>query len=181
MKKKLVSLLLAAVCFLAGSLLASKLVLGRDVVRLHVVAASDSRGDQAKKLLVRDAVLRQLDTVSRDSLEGALPALQDTAQAALRAAGSGEDVRVSLGRERFETRQGEDCALPAGIYETLRVTIGAGQGHNWWGVVFPKACGEIAEPVWSGEQKPVRFFLLEKLGQAETWLDEKLSSLLDRE
>ena len=181
MKKKLVSLLLAAVCFLAGSLLASKLVLERDVVRLHVVAASDSREDQEVKLLVRDAVLRQLDAVNRDCLEGALPALRNTAQAALRSAGSGEDVRVSLGRERFETRQGEDGALPAGIYETLRVTIGAGQGHNWWGVVFPRACGEIAEPVWSGEQRPVRFFFLEKLGQAETWLDEKLSSLLDRE
>ena len=181
MRKKLVGLLLAAACFLTGSLLASKLVLERDVVRRHVVAVSDSREDQKVKLLVRDAVLRRLDTVSRDSLETALPALRDTAQAALRAAGSGEDVRVTLGRERFDTRQGENCALPAGIYKTLRVTIGAGQGHNWWGVVFPKACGEIAEPVWSGGQKPVRFFFLEKLGQAETWLDEKLSSLLDRE
>lgn len=177
MKKLFGSLLLAAACFLLGALAAQKLVLERDVVRLHVVAASDSRADQRVKLLVRDAVLKELESVPRGDLERALPSLQAAAEETLKAEGISDGATLTFRRECFETRQGEDCALPAGAYQTLRLTIGAGQGHNWWGVVFPRLCYGETEEAWSGSTKEVRFYFLEKLGQAENWVVKKLEAL----
>ena len=60
--------------------------------------------------------------------------------ACLREQGSGDPVTVSLGEERFPTRLYDNFALPAGVYRSLRVTIGAGEGHNWWCVAFPSIC-----------------------------------------
>ena len=179
MIKRLKSLLLASVCFLTGALAAQKLILERDVVRLHVVAASDSAEDQEVKLAVRDAVLTVLETMPREGLEESLPRLQAAAERTLEDAGVRMPVTVRLGREAFETRQAEGYALPAGIYQTLRLTIGPGQGHNWWGVVFPRLCCGESSQAWSGGERQLRFYLLEKLGQAENWLTEKMSDLSD--
>lgn len=180
MKKFFGCLLLTAVCFLTGTLAAEKLVLERDVVRLHVVAASDSSRDQARKLEVRDAVCKALEEVPQEGLRQALPALQALAERTLEESGQKEPVKVLFGKESFETRQGEDGALPAGTYHTLRVIIGEGRGHNWWGVVFPRLCYGSSMETWAGGQGTVRFYALEKLGQAETWVTEKMSKLLDR-
>ena len=180
MKKFFGCLLLTAVCFLTGTLAAEKLVLQRDVVRLHVVAASDRVQDQERKLQVRDVVCKALEEVPREGLRQALPALQALAERTLEESGQKEPVKVLFGKESFETRQGEDGALPAGTYHTLRVIIGEGQGHNWWGVVFPRLCYGSSMETWAGEQGTVRFYALEKLGQAETWVTEKMSKLLDR-
>ena len=120
--------------------------LAEKLVRLHVVANSDSPSDQAIKLRVRDAVLAAAEPVlgSADDPEQALaaelPALECAAAEMLRALGREESVSVTLQNERFPTRDYETFSLPAGIYRTLRVTIGAGEGHNWWCVVFPTLC-----------------------------------------
>ena len=174
MRKLFGSLLLASVCFFLGALAAQKLALERDVVRLHVVAASDSREDQRVKLLVRDAVLKELEGIPREKLESALPQLKAAADQTLREAGVLDTAAVSFRRECFETRQTESYTLPAGAYQTLRLTIGAGQGHNWWGVVFPRLCYGESEEAWSGSGKEIRFYLLEKLGQAENWIVEQM-------
>ncbi len=180
MKKFFGCLMLVVCCFLTGTLAAEKLVLERDVVRLHVVAASDSLQDQARKLEVRDAVCKALEEVPREGLEDALPALQTLAERTLEENGEREPVKVLFGKESFETRQGEAGALPAGAYHTLRVIIGEGRGHNWWGVVFPRLCYGTSMEAWAGEPGTPRFYALEKLGQAETWVTEKMSKLLDR-
>ena len=116
------------------------------LIRLHVVANSDSPSDQALKLQVRDAVLAAAEPVLRaaddpeQALAGQLGTLEKAAARTLREAGSADTVTVTMQNERFPTRDYETFSLPAGVYRTLRVTIGAGEGHNWWCVVFPTIC-----------------------------------------
>ena len=119
--------------------------LSRELVRLHVVAASDDAREQAVKLEVRDAVLAYLEpqlqdvtdsTQAREIISGSL---QGIAEAAAERAG-GRGVTVTLARERFPLRCYDTFTLPAGEYDSLRVTLGAGKGHNWWCVVFPPLC-----------------------------------------
>lgn len=116
------------------------------LIRLHVVANSDSAHDQAVKLEVRDAVIAAAKTLldgaddPRAALEGQLDVIAQAAEARLCELGENLPVTVRLGKERFPTREYDTFALPAGVYEALRVSIGAAEGHNWWCVVFPSLC-----------------------------------------
>lgn len=119
------------------------------VIRLHVLAASDSEQDQALKLTVRDAVLEKTRTLLQNAdtkeeaeqvLSGALPELETVAKAALAAAGAPNEVTVTLGEENYPTREYENLAFPAGEYLSLRVMIGEAKGQNWWCVLFPPLC-----------------------------------------
>lgn len=123
--------------------------LSEQVVRLHVLANSDSQADQALKLQVRDAVLAQAQpmlegTASRTEAEAALSAgldqLAAVGQETVEAAGYDYPVQVSLTRCWFPTRSYQDFSLPAGYYQALRVEIGAAAGQNWWCVVYPPLC-----------------------------------------
>ena len=127
--------------------------LAENIVRLHVIAASDSEADQAEKLRVRDAVLSYLAPKLRDAasaeeaadtLRAALPEV-----AALSETVSGRSARAELGREFYPTREYETFSLPAGADTALRVTLGEGAGHNWWCVVYPPLCTAAAEEVRS--------------------------------
>ena len=114
------------------------------VVRLHVIAASDSAEDQRVKLAVRDALLAYL-TPRLEAASGAQDAAAVIADAspeleAIAWRVSGERVRIELGRERYPTREYETFSLPAGVYTSLRVMLGAGGGRNWWCVVYPPLC-----------------------------------------
>lgn len=120
-----------------------------NVIRLHVLAASDSEQDQANKLTVRDAVLKKADTLLKNAddrasaeqiLRAALPELEAVAEAALRQCGATQSVRVELDHERYPTRRYEALAFPAGEYLSLRVMIGEAEGQNWWCVLFPPLC-----------------------------------------
>lgn len=120
------------------------------LVRLHVVAASDSRREQALKLRVRDAVLTVL-TPLLDEAEDVKQARAligenlERVEAAARAASGGEPVRVSLSRENYPTRRYAGFTLPAGEYESLQVVLGEGRGRNWWCIVFPPLCVSAAQ------------------------------------
>lgn len=130
--------------------------LSSDVLRLHVLANSDSQADQALKLRVRDRVLAQAGlrlagTTRREDAEAVLAAsLEELAQAGAEAvaeAGYTYPVTVSLETTWFPTKEYDGFALPAGEYRALRVLIGEGKGHNWWCVVFPPLClGAVSEP-----------------------------------
>ena len=74
------------------------------------------------------------------ALAAALPEIAEAANDCLRRLGSADRAAVTLGRELFPTREYETFALPAGVYTSLRVTIGSGEGRNWWCVVFPSLC-----------------------------------------
>ena len=132
-----------------GTVVADRQRLSDNLVRLHVIAASDSQADQTVKLKVRDAVIDALqETVTQlpdvDSakayLNEQLPYLQEVAQNVLTEAGMDDSVSVSLGQESFPTRHYDTFSLPAGVYESLKITIGEGEGKNWWCVVFPSLC-----------------------------------------
>ena len=115
------------------------------LVRLHVLAHSDSVEEQALKLRVRDAVLSYIspkldgaETVAqaRGILENEMQGIALAASAV----SEGRKIQVSLGEERYPTRDYEGFSLPAGQYESLRVSIGEGAGQNWWCIVFPPVC-----------------------------------------
>ena len=115
------------------------------LVRLHVLAHSNDEEEQALKLRVRDAVLEyispKLDGVgsvgeARLILE---KEMEGIAMAAASAA-EGRSVQLDLGQEAYPTRHYQGFSLPAGRYESLRVSIGEGAGENWWCIVFPPVC-----------------------------------------
>ena len=120
------------------------------MIRLHVLANSDSAEDQALKLRVRDRVLAEAETyltpgITREETEELLRAhLYDLAAAgaeAVGAAGCDYPVTASLVHNYwFPTKTYTDFALPAGQYTALRIEIGEGAGQNWWCVVFPPLC-----------------------------------------
>ena len=126
-----------------------------DVLRLHILANSDSPEDQALKLLVRDAVLEEtgelfstagdLET-ARKRAEESLPTIEEIARRTLREAGQETSVKGEVTRMYFNTRQYGDETLPAGEYEALRLTIGEAKGQNWWCVMFPPLCVPAAAP-----------------------------------
>lgn len=177
-----------------GTVIADRERLNEELIRLHVVANSDTAEDQNLKLLVRDAVITSLrqaladvqDTQqAKEYLEENIPKLQELANKTLDAAGSTQRAVVTLCREEFPTRQYDTFSLPAGVYEALRITIGEGEGKNWWCVVFPSLClpqtsqgftdtaagagfPEALSGALSGEEPyQIRFYLLDKLGELE--------------
>ena len=176
----------AALCALCLTLLLACRVQGErdalsaNTLRLHVIAASDEPEEQARKLRVRDAVLCYLtpllaDVTERDEAEARIAEeLAGVARAAASAA-DGRAVTVTLGPADYPTRTAEGLVLPAGRYESLRVILGEGEGHNWWGLVFPQfalpaveagsgtdalAVGEF-RLLAEGEGTELRFFLLD--------------------
>lgn len=128
---------------------ATQVQLASQVIRLHVLANSDSEEDQALKLEVRDRVLETTSALLAGETEPQAAAvlldqhLDDIAQTAaqeISAQGHDDRVEVRLEQTWFPTRQYQGISLPAGNYLALRVLIGAAEGHNWWCVVFPNLC-----------------------------------------
>lgn len=146
----------AALCALCVTLCVCAWAQGRQqdisssLVRLHVIAASDETAEQELKLRVRDNVLEYLTPVldkaenpeeAQRIINGELTSIK----AAAEACAGGRSVSVTLGQEYYPTREYEGFTLPAGQYQSLRVILGEGKGHNWWCVVFPPLCVSAAE------------------------------------
>lgn len=119
------------------------------LIRLHVLANSDSAEDQALKLTVRDALLDEVAAITAGAADRAeaearllekTDALAALAEKTLRENGSSLPVQVTLGKENYPTREYEGMRLPAGEYSSLRVLIGEAEGQNWWCVLFPPLC-----------------------------------------
>ena len=187
--RRIALLLFAVICVYGWGIATDSQTLRDQLLRLHVVGASDSKEDQDVKLLVRDAVLQSLEEgladlkdvdAAMDYVARMLPKVETAANRVLSAAGFDDTVSVSLTEEAFPTREYDTFSLPAGIYKALRVVIGEGEGQNWWCVVFPQLCaGTEAEFVETASvagmsdeltaalegDYEIRFWLLEKLGQ----------------
>ena len=131
--------------------------LADSVIRLHVIANSDSRADQALKLAVRDRVLEEAAELypegatlaqAQAALEGQLNTLAAAGRAVVEERGQDYPVTARLENCWFPTKEYEGFALPAGNYTALRVVIGEGKGQNWWCVAFPPLClGAASETV----------------------------------
>ena len=184
--------LLLAVSVWTLGLLRDRQYLDQELIRLHVVANSDTEADQSIKLQVRDAIVASLSEGMADIgnvqaakayLRENLSKIEAIANNTLQAAGVDSRAVVTLCRETFDIRKYDTFTLPAGVYESLRVVIGEGQGHNWWCVAFPTLCmtattedfeaaaqtagmdENLSETLTGGYQ--LRFFLLDALGRAE--------------
>lgn len=137
------------------------------LIRLHIVANSDSAADQHLKLLVRDAVTAYLAPhlagattvddarlIVRDRKEDILAVARHTAAAA----GVAYPVAIESGWHNFPARAYGSLVLPPGRYETVRILLGAAEGKNWWCVLFPPLCfidgaTAVAVPALGGTQE----------------------------
>lgn len=125
-----------------------------DVVRLHILANSDSETDQAIKLKVRDALLETNASILSDDVtketakehfEKSKDILLKTAEETLQKNGFNYDVKITLQEEYFNTRAYGSLTFPAGQYTALKVVLGEGEGKNWWCVMFPPLCVPAAD------------------------------------
>lgn len=142
------------------------------LVRFHVIAVSDDEYEQQLKLRVRDAVLEYISpkleeaessSQAREILAAELDNIRETAQAV----SEGRGVTVTLTRENYPTKSYEGFTLPAGEYDSLRVILGEGQGHNWWCIVFPPICLSAAQADTVEEQLGEEDFRLISDGDGE--------------
>ena len=116
-----------------------------DVLRLHILANSDSPADQAVKLRVRDALLPLFEAAAsyddaRDFVLDHGSTLLERTQSTLAAAGVSYGAQLLLGVSDFPDRAYGDTFFPAGPYDALQIVLGDGAGHNWWCVLFPPLC-----------------------------------------
>lgn len=171
--------------------------LNEQIIRLHVVADTDEPVDQEVKLQVRDEVLRLVDTIkdgastkeeALERLREQIPALEEAANEVLHKEGKPYDAVVTLNEEEFPTRVYDTFTLPAGVYDSLRVTIGSGMGKNWWCVVFPDLClpaasaevedtaveagfsDTLSKTITRREGYEVRFLILDCFGKLQNFL-----------
>lgn len=121
--------------------------------RLHILANSDSAIDQQTKYEVRDYIINDLDFIfgscktKKETLtlaERNLPLISDRVNGYLESKGCGYRAVCSIEKCSFETRKYGNYTLPAGEYDALKVTLGEGEGHNWWCVLFPTICVDAA-------------------------------------
>lgn len=119
------------------------------IIRLHVIANSDSQEDQALKLKVRDSVIQELQntlksapsvSAARNIIISQMPQIQKKAQKVIRQEGYDYSATVSLSNRYFPVKVYGDLTFPAGEYEALCLEIGNASGHNWWCVLFPSLC-----------------------------------------
>ncbi len=168
------------------------LMIYENTVRLHVLANSDSEHDQTIKLLVRDAVLDSLRAWMEEAKDQATAAeilaenldeIRHICENTLASLSEEREVVVYLSKEKYPTRNYETIRLPAGIYESLRIEIGEAKGQNWWCVLYPSLCTDVAKTeasfiktgftseqidVLTGGESPkykIKFKILEILGE----------------
>lgn len=162
MKKTLsvTALCLVLVILISISFCKTERNLSDNLLRMHIIANSDSKADQQTKLKVRDSILNEMGkelssfptaSYAKVNVSKKLDKIKTIAQNTLIQEGIKEDVKVSLENTYFPRKSYHDITLPKGNYDALRVEIGNAKGQNWWCVMFPPLCfadcatGEIKE------------------------------------
>ncbi|KAB2459454.1 stage II sporulation protein R [Bacillus cereus] len=125
-------------------------VIPKEAVRLRILANSDSDKDQALKRKVRDEVKAQIDgwvadltsfEEARKVIQSHIPEIEKTVENTLKREGSKESFQVKFSKNvKFPTKVYGNFIYPAGEYEAVLITIGEGEGANWWCVLFPPMC-----------------------------------------
>jgi stage II sporulation protein R len=120
-----------------------------NVIRLHVLANSDSDEDQKLKLEVRDVILKEVSEMCIDvsdideaekMIRNKLSDIEAVAEKYIKEVGYDYDVSIDFDKEIYATKNYNDFSFPAGKYLSLQVKIGAAEGKNWWCVLFPPMC-----------------------------------------
>lgn len=114
------------------------------IVRLHILANSDSDTDQEVKLKVRNAILSEMDekikTESKSEITGNLDEIEKIANRVLEENGFQYSAKAVYGKFDFPKKEYKNMTLPAGKYYGVRIILGEGAGHNWWCVMYPPLC-----------------------------------------
>ena len=158
----------------------------QNILRLHVIAASDSSYDQKIKLELRDRLLIRGEEIFAESetkeaaeekISDSISLIQQEADSFLSEKGYPYKATVSLGKSYFPTRHYDSFTLPAGNYDALKVTIGEGEGQNWWCIMFPALCLPAAEKernnfdgILTEKQQQI---ITDKKYEVRLWLVEK--------
>lgn len=166
--------------------------LRENVLRLHIIANSDSAEDQALKLKIRDEILTETGNMFIDSqgLEKAeetvtqnIHKFKEIAERVIKENGFDQKVEISLGDSFFETRHYDTFTLPAGTYRSLIIKLGKAEGKNWWCVIFPSVCipaatdsslrdsvsGQSAQIAEQSDRYIVRFKTVEIYEKIKNW------------
>lgn len=164
-KSKSYVVLLALVCLIVVSNLDISQQIDKDsLIRIHVLANSNSETDQQLKLQVKDDVVRYLQPMlaqshsieeSRTIIQNHMPQIEQTARQTLQQQNSDYDVTLQYGHFDFPVKYYGCFSLPSGNYEALRILIGSGQGRNWWCVLFPPLCFTDSNVSMSGKYTDV--------------------------
>lgn len=146
-------LLLIAVMIIAVTPTEKEGAIYKDTVRLHILANSDSETDQSLKISIRDRILEKYGSelksaVNKEDAEKKIASLTEEIRldtnAWIREMGEEYTAEVELGEEWYDTREYEDFTLPAGYYTSLRIMLGKAEGKNWWCVMYPPLCLDLA-------------------------------------
>lgn len=161
----LIALILPAACALGCTDEEAQLIAAyekNEIIRLHVIAHSDSQKDQEIKYAVRDALIEEFGSILTDGGDGYAAAYQvlvknaeamrTTAQKTAFSMGFYGDVQVETGLLELPEKSYGNVVLPAGRYRALRIVIGNGEGQNWWCVLYPQLCLALSE---EDGQKPI--------------------------
>lgn len=197
-------------CLLAGLLIAiiSANLIGfgkncegieKSVLRVHILANSDSEADQSLKLKVRDAVLRETDgwfaecasvSETEQVVSGRLDEIEEIASRTIAEEGYSYPVACELVHMDFNTRVYENFTMPPGDYDALRITIGSAEGKNWWCVMYPPLClpaamdleefeGEFTEEELEILRNPEKYQFKFKCVEWYQQIKEKLAEIFD--
>ncbi len=151
MKKILILSIISGILLTSGVVYSQKVQRGisSEIIRLHVLANSNSPSDQALKLKVRDRILKEGEHLFENASSKAecsrilnenMPLLQAAAEDEILKGGYSYNAKLSRGNYFFPMKTYENFALPAGEYDALKIEIGNGEGENWWCVMFPPLC-----------------------------------------
>ena len=193
LKRLLFCTLLTVFCW-SCTILANRHQLSHELIRFHVLANSNSSADQQIKLQVRDAVLESIQndlqnisdiSEARSYLQDSIQKIELVANRILEELNIDQKAQVSFCRESYDTRCYNTFTLPAGIYDSLRIVIGDGNGENWWCVAFPTLCmpatsegfeavaadaglsDTLVSTLSDRKNHHFRFFLLDAIGKVE--------------
>ena len=196
MKKRIrLSLLFGLICAIMLSMTQFNVLcddLRENVLRLHIIANSDSVEDQELKLKIRDAILAETGTLflntekltqAEAKAQGNLREFEKIANRVINENGLDYKAKASLGDCFFETRHYDTFSLPAGTYRSLIIKLGKAEGKNWWCVVFPSVCipaatdsslrdsvsGQSAEIAEQSDRYIVRFKTVEIYEKIKNW------------
>ncbi len=120
-----------------------------NVIRLHIIANSDSENDQNLKLKVRNEIIEYLKPLLKNAsnveetkkiINNNIKAIENVAEKAIKKDGYTYCVTANFGNYKFPTKAYENARFPKGNYDALRIVIGNGAGKNWWCVLYPQLC-----------------------------------------
>ncbi len=146
--------LIIAIMFTFTGFCKTKENIANEVLRLHIIANSDSEEDQSLKLKVRDEILKRSDLIisdgdnlqlAIDEVSSSLNEIETIANEVIKNEGFDYTCKAEITQMYFNIREYENISMPSGEYTALRVTLGKGEGKNWWCVMFPPLCLPAAE------------------------------------